>query len=246
MRYMGSKRRIADEILPIILKGRKANQWYVEPFVGGCNTMERVDGKRIGGDIHPELIAMYKALQKGWVPPKMINEDEYKRIMKYGEPHLKGYAGFTHSFGGKYGSTYRRHNDQRTGGDPGKPAIKGHYKNISYVGDLAKRMVLELIIKVKNVNFYNLPYYDLNIPSKSIVYCDPPYESTSGYEVQKFYHDNFWEWCRGLKQEGHKVFISEYKAPSDFKCVWSKEINNLLNNPNRDKAILATEKLFTL
>ena len=32
---MGSKNRIVNEILPIILKDRKPNQWYVEPFVGG-------------------------------------------------------------------------------------------------------------------------------------------------------------------------------------------------------------------
>lgn len=35
MKYMGSKNRIAKEILPIILRDRKPNQWYVEPFVGG-------------------------------------------------------------------------------------------------------------------------------------------------------------------------------------------------------------------
>ena len=35
MKYMGSKARIANEILPIILKDRKDGQFYVEPFVGG-------------------------------------------------------------------------------------------------------------------------------------------------------------------------------------------------------------------
>ena len=37
MKYMGGKRRIASDILPIILLDRKSNQWYVEPFCGGCN-----------------------------------------------------------------------------------------------------------------------------------------------------------------------------------------------------------------
>lgn len=35
MKYLGSKARIAKEILPIILKDRKVGQYYVEPFVGG-------------------------------------------------------------------------------------------------------------------------------------------------------------------------------------------------------------------
>lgn len=53
MKYMGSKNRIAKYILPIILKDRKECQWYVEPFVGGCNTIDKVVGNRIGSDIHP-------------------------------------------------------------------------------------------------------------------------------------------------------------------------------------------------
>lgn len=38
---MGSKRRIAKDILPIILENRKENQFYVEPFVGGCNLIDK-------------------------------------------------------------------------------------------------------------------------------------------------------------------------------------------------------------
>ena len=33
MVYMGSKRRIAKFILPIILANRTDGQWYVEPFL---------------------------------------------------------------------------------------------------------------------------------------------------------------------------------------------------------------------
>ena len=51
MVYMGSKNRIAKEILPIILKDRVKGQWYVEPFVGGCNMIDKVgngnDNKRL-------------------------------------------------------------------------------------------------------------------------------------------------------------------------------------------------------
>ena len=48
MKYMGSKARIAKYILPIILKDRKPDQWYVEPFVGGGNMPDIVTGKQIG------------------------------------------------------------------------------------------------------------------------------------------------------------------------------------------------------
>lgn len=65
MKYLGSKARIAKHILPIILKDRQPDQWYIEPFAGGCNTMHLVAGKRIGNDSHDYLIAMWQALQWG-------------------------------------------------------------------------------------------------------------------------------------------------------------------------------------
>lgn len=65
MKYMGSKRRIAKYILPIILKDRKPGQWYVEPFAGGMNSICEVDGNRIANDYHYYLIEMWKAIEGG-------------------------------------------------------------------------------------------------------------------------------------------------------------------------------------
>lgn len=244
MRYMGSKRRIADEILPIILNGRKPGQWFVEPFCGGCNITERVTGKRLANDIHPELIAMYRALQSGWKPPKRITEEEYKRIMAAGSPELKGYAGFTHSFGGKYGDTYRRGEGGSTRDSDGI-GLKGNYANIDYVGGNAYSSVMSRQSKLVEVVFVCSPYYDLVIPQQSIIYCDPPYANTTGYKVGGFSSSNFFQWCRVQKEDGHTIFISEYNAPKDFKCVWSKEVKTHLNS-HRGKAFSAVEKLFTL
>jgi DNA adenine methylase len=44
-------------------------------------------------------------------------------------------------------------------------------------------------------------------------------------------------------KEGHKVFISEYNAPNDFKCIWEKEVKTS-GNRITDKNLTATEKLF--
>ena len=46
MKFMGSKNRIAKEILLIILKDRKEGQFYIEPFCGGLGTMDKVLGNR--------------------------------------------------------------------------------------------------------------------------------------------------------------------------------------------------------
>ena len=56
MKYMGSKNRIAQEILPIMLKERGQRTW-VEPFVGGANMIDKVQGKRIGADLNEYVIA---------------------------------------------------------------------------------------------------------------------------------------------------------------------------------------------
>ncbi len=105
MQCMGSKRRLAKYILPIILKDRKPGQWYIEPFVGGANMIDKVDGPRIGNDINYYLIEMWKAIQHGWIPPDRITEKQYKIIknnqVKY-HPALTCFAGFLCSFGGKW------------------------------------------------------------------------------------------------------------------------------------------------
>ena len=64
MKYMGSKTRIANEILPIILKNRKPYQYYVEPFCGGCNIIDKVDGNRIASDKNHYLIEMWKGFNR--------------------------------------------------------------------------------------------------------------------------------------------------------------------------------------
>lgn len=63
MIYMGSKNRIAKDILPIILKDRKPEQWYVEPMVGGGNLIDKVEGLRIGADANPYVIEALKYIR---------------------------------------------------------------------------------------------------------------------------------------------------------------------------------------
>lgn len=224
---MGSKRRIAKYILPIILRYREHNQYYVEPFVGGGNTIDKVRGRRIGNDINYFLIEMFKKIQEGWIPPSYISEDEYLDIKKHKEkypPHLVGFVGFGCSYGGTWFTGYA-HSFKRNGKE-----LRNHCKE-------SRRNILKQSINLKGVLFTNLNYWKMNIPNNSIIYCDPPYINTGKYE-NTFNHKYFWEWCRKLNFLGHKVFISEYTAPNDFISIWSRESLNGFNNG------IIIEKLF--
>ncbi len=207
MKYMGSKARFAKHILPIILKDRQPGQSYIEPFAGGMNMIDKVDGIRIANDQHEELMAMWQALiYENWDPPKSVSEDEYKAI-KYNQndypKHLVAYVGFN-SFGGKWFAGYRRDKQGK------RDYWAEHYRNIT-----------KQVPNLEGVILSCKSYTELEIPENSIVYCDPPYASTTKYR-DSFDHDKFWEWCRQQSKAGHQLFVSEYNAPEDFKCIWEK------------------------
>jgi len=99
---MGSKNRIAKDILPIILKDRKPEQWYVEAMVGGGNLIDKVEGKRIGADINPYVIEALKFIRD--TPerfPDHISEYDYKEMQALRFLNgVTGIVGFAMSFGG--------------------------------------------------------------------------------------------------------------------------------------------------
>lgn len=231
MKYVGSKGRHAREILAKILPHRKPGQTYVEPFVGGANTLQRVDGPRIGGDLHPHLIAMWREVSKGWIPPapELMTEAFYKtckQSAKDGSPlALEGFMGFALSYGGKWFGGYRR---DKTG--------KRDY------ADEAHRAALKEFPKLEGVDFQCASYDALDFPPASLIYCDPPYRDTLGYSTGGFDHDAFWQWVRDMSAAGHSLFVSEYSAPSDFICIWQKSVKNTLDADTGAKG--AIERLW--
>jgi DNA adenine methylase len=237
MKYMGSKRRIAKDILPIILQNRKADQFYVEPFVGGANLIDKVTGPRIGADINDYLIEALKIIRDcPETLPDLVTEEDHAFAKKYLEDGFYyskgeiGYIAFNFSFGADWKGGYRRD----------KKGQKGSIDNMLKQSKTSKNSALKQSPFLKGIDFIHSPYNDLEIPPNSILYCDPPYENTTKYK-HDFEHEAFWQWCRDKENEGHEVFISEYSAPDDFICVWEKHIPSTLNGKS---VKTATEKLF--
>lgn len=233
MQYLGSKTRIAKEILPIILADRKEGQYFVEPFCGGCNVTSNVSGNRIANDSNEYLIAMFIGLLSGENYPEQISPELYndvKRCFRAGsgkyDPGFMGWVGFMASYRGTFFRDY----------SGAIVTAKGEPRD--YISE-AVRGIAKQIPNLQGVEFRFGDYKNLHIPEESIIYCDPPYMNTAEYR-RGLNHDEFWQWCRERVYDGHKVYVSKYQAPDDFITIWEKPLRNNMSSDKRK----ATEKLF--
>jgi DNA adenine methylase len=174
---------------------------YVEPFCGSCNVATKVNiSNKILNDKHPYLIAMWKELQDGWIPPDNISEELYYKIKAKQDqyPYLAGFVGFACSFAGKYWGGYARDNK-----DVDKVelyALRGH------------NSVLKKLETLKDAEFTNKDFSELSFKN-SLIYCDPPYKGTTPYYkslLGDFSYDKFLRWVKEQSKE-NLVLVSEYK-----------------------------------
>jgi DNA adenine methylase len=232
VKYVGSKARHAHAIIGTINDLTKGYDTWVEPFVGGCNSIDKVSPtvRRIGADNNPHLIAMWKALQGGWVPPQNITEAEYREIRDNPArfpPELYAFVAIGCSYSGKWWGGYARGN-----------AANGTHRNYcleSYTN------VMQQVPKLQGIQFYCEDYQALEIPTGSVIYCDPPYNDTTRYR-ESFDSEAFWNWCKEMHYRGNHVYVSEYTAPSDWRCVWMTHTSSSLTADTGSKS--AIEKLY--
>lgn len=230
MKYMGSKNRIAKHILPIILKDRKEGQWYVEPFVGGANMIDKVDGNRIGHDINPHIIrALIDIRDLSEYLPESVSEQQYKTLKGSVPGKFTSWIRFVCSFGGKFENGYSR----EKGSD-----------DSTFCG-YGKRNALKQSPNIQGVEFICDSFLNLSFEN-SIIYCDPPYKGTTSYKTDSFPYEQFYEWCRLMKSKGNVVFVSEYNMPEDFIEVWRGEIKTNFASSRKSATHNAIEKLYTL
>lgn len=238
MQYVGSKNRLSKELALIIQSYiGEYTKGYLEPFVGGANMIDKIRcDKKIGIDLHEELIELLQYAQKNELP-ETISEDEYKIVKDNRENYPKWYVGlvgFCGSFGAKYfGGFARRYNKDKTLFDVPKQAINS----------LRKQSKLD---EFKNVKFVHMNFMEL--PKDKVrdfaIYCDPPYKGTTKYKTEEFPYDEFYQWCRDMS-EHNTVLVSEYNMPDDFECIWEKELKTSLGSGvNGDNDKNRVERLF--
>lgn len=231
MRYLGNKDHLAKKLLPYILENRKSNQLYWEPFVGSCGMLQHVDGRRLGSDTNQYIIALNNKLANSeksldyWLPDS-INKEEYNFAKEHQEqlaPWYIGFVGFGCSYGGKFFGGYAQGGENASG-------VKRNY------AAEAKRSLIKTARFIRHVKFQCCSYDEMKLSEPTIIYCDPPYRDTTKYsQTDKFDYDKFYGWCRKMKHQGHKVYISEYWMPEDFQLILEIETKTSVCLDNRNK-----------
>ena len=234
MKYMGSKNRIAKHILPIMLVEAERNgitKW-VEPFVGGANMIDKVPDTfvREGNDLNPHTIAALTAIRDMVdMLPDSFSAEQRKFYREQPASPLTSWACIVTSFGADLMGGYARE--------------KGSDES-TFCG-YGKRNAQKQSPLLQTVKLGVASYLDLNIQD-SLIYCDPPYQGTTGYKTGVFNHEQFFQWCRDMRAKGNVVFVSEYNAPDDFECVWQGEIKTNFSSTRKAATHKAVEKLFKL
>lgn len=216
----------------------KDTKGYLEPFVGGANMIDKINcKKRIGCDIHKQLIALLQHAQLHEEDlPERILEDEYKMVQAnkndYPDWYL-GLVGFCASFGAKYFGGYARNSRSDNSGKWSAGAINNLKKQLPRIKD----------VEFRNICFQDLPLEKIE---NYVIYCDIPYRGTTKYATNSFPYEEFYDWVKAASVN-NMVLISEYAMPEEFTCIWQKETRTLLdsNKQRMDSKNVRVEKLFT-
>jgi DNA adenine methylase len=231
--FVGSKAKGADHILKWLNHPMFDNMNYIEPFCGYCHILRRVENKKSykASDCNHLLITLLKAVQNKRPLPKISEREYYKLKPQKGNTLRRAIACFTYSYCGKawggYVDKYVRNGQKKSYSEE----RKNYYRDLQHNDQFMSSTIRE--IDYKKLNFSN-----------KLIYCDPPYACTTGYKKGNdnnvFDSQHFWNTVRKWSKN-NIVFVSEYNAPPDFKCLDSaiKQCSLAIEGRNDRK-----EKLF--
>ena len=163
--------------------------------------------------------------------PSTITKEEYNRVKNNKEDYEDWYVGllgFMCSYNSKWFGGFN--NNIQT-----KQGVR-NYAEESIRGLIKQSHLL------KDIVFNCCDFRYIKDIENFVIYCDIPYKNTTKYATLDFPYEEFYSWCRKMSKN-NIVICSEYNAPDDFDCIWSKELTTTLDKNSRSKAV---EKLFMI
>lgn len=241
MKYMGSKSRIAKDIIPIIQGyiDRNGIETYIEPFVGGANVIDKIRCKtRVGSDKNKYLIALLQRVASGETLLESVPRELYSKVRAEYEKGtyddwFVGNVGFIASYNGRWfdgGYAPAGYEKTKSG-----ERYRDYYQE-------SKRNIMSQANDIKDIEFSVKDYMEYK-PAGCLIYCDPPYQGTKQYQNSfDFDHGLFWETVRKWSKD-NIVIVSELNAPNDFDCIWEKSVSRTIKSTDKTRAL---EKMFML
>ncbi len=246
MRYVGGKSRGMRGLFETLAGSYEPGMRYVEPFMGGGAAFRQAMSalkptSAACGDYSTDLMLLWEAVREGYEGPESMTKSRYNELKRSAPSPERTAAGFGLSFSGKWfggylgddGTVFERPNNP--------PMVQRPLKALRE--DFAKMRPL-----LRQASLFCGPYWAGRPGAGDLVYCDPPYADTTGYDaVGDFDHERFWNWADAAVDSGARVFVSEYKAPEHWTPVWSKaKVSSMRTLNGADVASASTvESLFT-
>jgi hypothetical protein len=214
MQYLGGKSRLGGHIVRAILADLGvARLGVVADLCSGAggvtHRLADVSERVIAVEAHPGLVALHRAVQGGWVPPEHVSDAEHAAL-RHADPAqpLTAFVGFACSFGGLWFANYAKQDPRpgrRSYASRGSTLLRERVRaNVEHI--CADALACEV--------------------DAQVVYCDPPYEGTTGYAAVPVAEPGaWWRRLRSLADCGAACYLSEYAetlpAGVVARLVWS-------------------------
>lgn len=209
MRYYGGKHRQSSVIIKHLKVNPKENAFY-DLFCGALSVTVKVTdhfNTVTANDLTPLLIGYEFLIQN---PNHVLNIEE-AALARNDTHHPLHYIYATGaSYGGKY---------QLNPGSMLKP--RDNTSNRDYYREL-NDSIRNKLRRCDAVRFLNMDYRDVELIPNSVVFMDPPYQGTEHYygvDCSGFDYVGFWDHCRSLSRQGHRVYVTSVVVPDDFKVL---------------------------